>query len=170
MYIRPTLVKSVALALIGMCLAWAAAGDAAAPKPHVIYFYNPNCRMCTKTNEVVAAAEAKYKGAASVERKDIADNKTGAESVMYLFELMDELQVPDEGNVTLAIFIGFEEVVNGEKVFTPKRALIEGENIIEKLDAEIADFLAKEGKGGTSGINRPASFFFRQSASRHPAS
>ncbi len=153
-----------ALALMATAgMAWSGDKPAAKPdeKPHMMYFYNPSCRLCTKTNETVGAAEEKYKKVMSSQRFNIADPKDGTDNVLYMFDLMDQLAVPEEGNVTLIVFLGLlGKDENGEAYFVPKRALIEGDRIIEKLDAEIADFLATDGKGGkTLGLSRPASFF-----------
>ncbi len=155
------LVKTLFLAL-GVALLAAVpgrAGEKAAPKPHMMYFYNPSCRLCTGTNEVVAAVEEKYKGQMSHQRFNIADKESGPDNVLYMFDLLDTLKVPDEGNLTLVIVLGFLEKENGEVLFTPRRVLVEGEEIIAKLDETVKDFLAKEGKGGTLGALRPAPFF-----------
>ncbi len=162
------IVKLAAALLLATLLSAAARAGEDAPKPHLLYFYNPSCRLCTATNEVVSAAEEKYKNAMSFQRFDIADAVTGAEDVMYMFDLMDELQLPETDGTTLVVFIGLLETIDGEVYFTPMRSLVDGENIIEKLDAEIADFLANEGgvalaeEGGSSGSARRAPFFFQR--------
>jgi hypothetical protein len=152
----------------------AAAEDAAAPQPHMMYVYNPSCRLCTATNEVIARVEEQHKNAMTFQRFDIADQKTGADDVMYMFDLMDELQLPETDGTTLIVFLGLLETIDGEVYFTPKRALVDGENIIEKLEGEIADFLLSNfipnedklthsGKGGSLGHGQ-APFFFQHSA------
>ncbi len=131
---------------------FARAAETAAPaQPHLMYFYNPSCRLCTGTNEVVGAAEEKYKGAMTFQRFDIADPETGADDVMYMFDLMDEMKLPESDDTTLVVFIGLLETIDGEVYFTPKRALVDGENIMEKLDGEIAGFLAGEGTAAVAG-------------------
>ncbi len=131
-----------------------------APKPHMMYFYNPSCRLCTGTNEVVGEAESKFGGQLTHQRFNIADNEVGIDNVLYMFDLLDEMGVPEENTITLVVFLGLLEEEDGEVFFAPKRVLVEGEDIMAKLDAEIIDFLAKEGKGGlTLGHSRPASFF-----------
>ncbi len=160
------LVKLFLLAALALCAAPALSADgASSPQPFVMYFYNPSCRLCTATNEIIAKVEEKYKGRMELQRFDIADPETGADDVMYMFDLMDELKLPETDNTTLVVFIGLVETVDGEVYFTPKRALVDGENIIEKLDAELADFLANEGgiafakEGGSPGHARQARFF-----------
>ncbi len=143
-------------------VAAAAAGETAAPQPHMMYFYNPSCRLCTGTNEVVGAVEGKFAGALTSQRFDISDPETGAGDVMYLFDLMDEMQVPETDDTTLVVFLGLLETIDGDVYFTPKRVLVDGENIMEKLDAEVTDFLAGEGKvasAGKGGSARGARFF-----------
>lgn len=155
----------LSLTLVALVSAAANAGETAPTthtQPHMMYFYNPSCRLCTSTNEVVAKVEEKFKDSMSFQRFDIADQETGADDVMYMFDLMDELSVPESDNTTLVVFLGILEEVGEEIYFTPKRVLVDGENIIEKLDAEITSFLANEGavaldaKGGKSGT---ADFF-----------
>ncbi len=132
------------------------------PKPHMLYFYNPSCRLCTRTNEVVAEVEEKYADQMGHQRFNIADPAHGTDNVLYMFELMDEMEVPEEGNVTLVVFIGQISVENGEAIFQPERVLVEGEDIIEKLDATAAEYLSSQGKGGSLGMVRPAPFFLPQ--------
>lgn len=169
--VRPLSAAFAALALFAALHGAAPAAESAA-QPHMMYFYNPSCRLCTATNEVVGAAEEKYKTAMSFQRFDIADAVTGAEDVMYMFDLMDELQLPETDGTTLVVFIGLLETIDGEVYFTPMRSLVDGENIIEKLDAEIADFLANEAgvalaeEGGSSGFARRAPFFFQRHGAR----
>lgn len=161
MYSKTGVVKTVALAgcLILSCLA-AWAGEGAAAKPHMMYFYNPSCRLCTKTNEVVATAEEKYKDVMSHQRLNIADPESGTDNVLYMFELMDEMGVPEETNVTLIVFLGLLDEEGGEIFFSPKHVLVEGDAIIEKLDATITGFLAEQGKGEKLGMTvRPAGLF-----------
>ena len=155
--------KSLLFLLLAFAPAFAAAGETAPPaQPHMMYFYNPSCRLCTSTNEVVAVVEEKFKDSMTFQRFDIADTETGADDVMYMFDLMDELSVPESDNTTLVVFLGLLEEIEGEVYFTPKRVLVDGENIIEKLDGEIADFLAKEGAVafGTKGGNAGEAIFF----------
>lgn len=131
----------------------------------MMYFYNPSCRLCTKTNEVVALAEKKYEGVMSHQRFNISDPEVGMDNVLYMFELMDEMHVPEEDNITLIVFLGILEYDDEGPLFTPKRVLVEGDEIIAKLDAEAADFLAKEGKGEMTPVAfAPASFFSSSSA------
>lgn len=150
-----------------------AAEEASAPQPHMMYFYNPSCRLCTETNVVIAEAEEKYKDSMTFQRLDIADAETGTDDVLYMFDLMDELELPETDNTTLIVFLGILETEDGEVYFTPKRALVDGDNIIEKLDAEITDFLAEQekvalhGEGGSPAVASAdaarAFFFFKRS-------
>ncbi len=167
MSITATTVKRAAFALAFCLLASCAATIAAdqAPKPHMLYFYNPSCRLCTKTNEVVADVEKKYENNMGHQRFNIADTEHGTDNVLYMFDLMDQLEVPEEGNVTLVVFLGNISVVDNEAVFEPARVLIEGDEIIEKLDREVADFLDSEKKAVALGLPRPAPFFSHNSAS-----
>ncbi|MDR1613051.1 MAG: hypothetical protein LBT97_09765 [Planctomycetota bacterium] len=135
----------------------AEAGESGAPRPHMIYFYNPSCRLCTRTTEVVAETERKYAGDMTFQRFNIADPDSGLDHVLYMFDLLDELEVPEGDNLTLVVFLGVLEVRDGQTVFSPRRAFIEGEEIIGRLDRAAADFIA--GKGGvTLGFGK-ASFF-----------
>lgn len=162
MYKMNTIVKLLSLMLVTTFIAACSMAAEGAPvRPHMMYFYNPSCRLCTATNEEVAKAEEKHGKALTYQRFNIADSETGTDNVMYMFELLDEMQVPPEDNVTLVVFLGVLEDEDGQTFFAPRRVMVEGENIIGKLDAEIVDFLQKEGKGGASlGQNRPAGFFF----------
>lgn len=170
MYINRSVVKTMTLGLLLTLAAGFVAAEDAAVKPHMMYFYNPSCRLCTKTNVVVAEAEAKYKDVMTHQRFNIADAESGTDNVLYMFDLMDEMEVPEGDNITLVVFLGLLDEENGEVFFTPKRCLIEGEDIIEKLDKEIADFLSKEGKGGeTLGMKKPAPFFLSHSPGLHAA-
>lgn len=136
-------VKCAALALLlALALGTAAAADW---RPHMLYFYNPNCRLCTHANEAVGAAEQKYKGRLGSQRFNIADPNEGTDNVLYMFELLDELQEPDNGNITLIVVLGLIGTEDGETVFIPKKALIEGENIIPNLDAAVQEFLKNPG-------------------------
>lgn len=156
------IVKLLSLVAVMACfVSMGRAGEDAAPKPHMMYFYNPSCRLCTKTNEVVAATEEKYKNSMTFQRFNIADPESGTDNVLYMFDLMDEMKVPESDNTTLVVFVGFLETENGEEFFTPKRVLVEGDEIIGKLDSEVSEFLSTEAKGGTLGAVRPASFFSR---------
>ncbi len=149
-------------AFLGVCAMPAArAAENAFPKPHLLYFYNPSCSLCTKTNEVVDAIEAKYKGALSSQRFNIADEAEGMNNVLYMFDLMDAMRVPEEDETTLVVFVGLLEKDGGEIFFTPKRVLVEGEEIAEKLDNTVREFLNSVGEGGVSTADevRPASFF-----------
>ncbi|MCC8190479.1 MAG: hypothetical protein LIP77_07580 [Planctomycetes bacterium] len=162
MYGKTGAVKILALILGLYALASSApAGEKAPASLHMMYFYNPSCRLCTKTNEVVGTAEEKYRDRMSAQRFNIADPDAGADNVVYMFDLMDEMEVPEEGNVTLAVFLGVLEEEDGEIFFAPRRVLVEGDAIIEKLDAEITDFLANPEKGGTSVSTLPPTTFFR---------
>lgn len=162
MYRKTGIVKMLGLTLcLGLFAAIANAGETEV-RPHMMYFYNPSCRMCTRTNQVVGEAETKYKDSLNHQRFNIADAESGLDNVEYMFELLDVMDQPPDITPTLVVFLGLLETEDGELVFTPKRVLVEGEEITEKLDAEIADFLSKEGKGEKSlGLARPASFFFR---------
>lgn len=155
------IVNTLFLAAAGLALFGCSMAGEPTAKPHMMYFYNPSCRLCTKTNEVVGAAEEKYKDAMSHQRLNIADPNVGTDNVLYMFDLLDELQVPEGDSITLVVFLGLIGEEDGEAFFTPVRVLVEGEDIIEKLDGEIADFLSNEGKGGTTlgMLHRPASFF-----------
>lgn len=173
MYARTGLVKMLAfLVCIGLYAAAAFAEESApANKPHMMYFFNPSCRLCATSNEVVAAAEEKYKGAMTSQHINIADPAAGAENVLYMFNLMDELELPSEVNATLVVVLGVLSEEDGEVYFTPKRALIDGDDIIAKLDQEIAAFLAEQEKGEEKlGMVRPAPFFFGQRVCVHSAS
>ncbi|MDR1520018.1 MAG: hypothetical protein LBU23_07745 [Planctomycetota bacterium] len=161
--VKHALAAALALLLAAPAAGIANAGEKAPPKPHMMYFYNPSCRLCTRATEVVGAVEEKNAAVMSRQRFNIADNETGADSVLYLFELLDEMEAPDDGgSVTLAVFLGLLDAdANGELFFVPKRVLIEGDNIIENLEKEVADFLAAplSWKGGTPEPTSPASFF-----------
>lgn len=162
MMLRKHFVKTLPLFLAALFLAASgSAGEAKKLTPHMMYFYNPSCRLCTKTNEVVGAAETKYKDTVSAQRYNIADNEEGTENVIYMFSLLDTMKVPEDDTVTLVVFLGFLTEEDGEVFFTPSRVLVEGDHIIKNLDQEIADFLEKDVKGGkTLGMTvRPAGFF-----------
>jgi hypothetical protein len=130
------------------------------PTPHMMYFYNPSCRLCTRTNEIVGAAEEKYADRLSYQRFNISDPEHGMDNVMYMFGLMDEMGVPEEENVTLVVFLGVLDKDGEEVFFTPQRVLLEGDEIIAKLDGEIDAFLADGGKGVALGVKPQAGFFF----------
>ncbi len=179
MYVLKTLVKTapalarlalgfllLAAALAARPEASAVAGDGAAagnaPQPHMMYFYNPSCRLCTKTNEIVGAAETKYAKNMTSQRFNIADPEHGTDNVLYMFDLLDAMQVPDDGNITLVVFLGtLEADAAGEKVFTPVRVLVEGDEIIDKLDGVVREFLDAQAKGGKSAAFLPPTGFFR---------
>lgn len=169
MYIARTFVKTMIFAILAATIAATAFAAENTAQPHMMYFYNPSCRLCTRTNEIVGDVEEKYKNVMSSQRFNIADKDTGTDNVLYMFDLLDELEVPDEGNITLIVFLGLLEKENGEYFFIPKRVLVEGDDIIAKLDRETADFLAKEGKGVSLGLARPASFFLQHRPGFHPA-
>lgn len=153
-------VKPFAAALLLLALALPAMAGEEYPAPHMMYFYNPSCRLCTKTNEVVGAAEEKFQGRMSNQRFNISDPEHGMDNVLYMFDLMDEMGVPEEDNVTLIVFLGVLDKDGDETFFTPRRVLLEGEEIIPKLDSEITEFLATDGKGVALGVNPQAGFFF----------
>ncbi|MDR1534369.1 MAG: hypothetical protein LBU64_04640 [Planctomycetota bacterium] len=158
---------AAAVALLAVLAAGATAGENAPPRPHMMYFYNPSCRLCTGANEVVGAVEKKHAGAMGHQRFNIADYERGADNVLYMFELLDEMEVPDDGNITLVVFLGLLETAGpGESTFTPKRVLVEGGNIIANLEKEAAAFLSAPTawKGATPDQSRPASFFFPDGA------
>ncbi len=178
MYVSKTLVKTapvlarlalgvtlLAAILAGLSAPSAPAGEKAPapqpPQPHMMYFYNPSCRLCTKTNEVVGAAETKYAGTMSSQRFNIADPEHGTDNVLYMFDLLDAMKVPDDGNITLVVFLGtLETDASGEKVFSPERVLVEGDEIIPKLEGEIQEFLNEKAKGGKSAASlQPTGFF-----------
>ncbi len=177
MYVLKTLVKTaplpfrlamaaflIAVLFSSLPEASAAAGEnaGAAPQPHMMYFYNPSCRLCTKTNEVVGAAETKYAERMTSQRFNIADPEHGTDNVLYMFDLLDAMKVPDDGNITLVVFLGILETdAAGEKVFTPVRALVEGDEIIPKLDGDVQKFLDEQAKGGKSAAFLPPTGFFR---------
>jgi hypothetical protein len=179
MYRVKTFVKQLLPALaflaLGLCTA-ADAGETAgadAPKPHMMYFDNPSCRLCTETNIVIDKVEKQYGNVMSYERIDIADEETGTDNVLYMFDLMDEMKLPESDTTTLLVFLGTLETVDGELYFTPKRALVDGDEIIPKLEAEVADFLKEESKvaytgesekGGSLGLSRQASFFLQRNS------
>ncbi len=166
------IVKLAPLLLLAALVSLPARAQDDAPKAHMLYFYNPSCRLCTRTNEIVAEAEGKYRGRMTFQRFDIADPKEGTDNVLYMFDLMDEMRVPEEGETTLVVFIGLLEKDGEEIFFVPKRVLVEGETIIEKLDNTIQDFLNTDGKGGESvgQAMSPASFFFAHGSSGRAAS
>ena len=143
-FVRPNAVIIAGLAWLLACpMAWPASGGKAPPKPYMMYFYNPSCRLCTRTNEVVGAIERKYESVMGHQRLNIADSETGADSVLYMFDLLDELKVPDDGTITLVVYLGLLDAdVSDQPVFLPKRVLIEGDSIIANLEKEAADFLA----------------------------
>ena len=171
MYGKAGIVKTLTLALcLGMAATLIASGGEDAPRPHMMYFYNPSCRLCSKTNEVVGVTEKKFEGSISHQRFNIADAESGLDNVSYMFELLDAMDQPEGATPTLVVFLGLLEEEEGELIFTPQRVLVEGEEIGEKLDSEITDFLSKEGKGGkTLGLNRPASFFSPNALASVPA-
>lgn len=142
------------------------------PKPHLLYFYNPSCRLCTATNEVVDAVETKYKAVLSSQRFNIADEEEGMNNVLYMFDLMDAMQVPEEDETTLVVFVGLLEKDGEEIFFTPKSVLVEGEAIAEQLDGIVKEFLDSVGEGGVSMADdiRPASFFLEHGVGRDAAS
>lgn len=137
------------------------AGEADAPQLHMVYFYNPSCRLCTATNEAVSKAEEKYKDQITSERFNVADPQHGLDYMDSLFGMMDELGVPEDVSTLLTVVVGEFATENGEKRFVPKAILMEEDDIAANIDRFIADFLAKYGKGGkTLGMSsRPASFF-----------
>lgn len=155
------IVKFVPLLLLAAFFCSTARAQDDATKPHMLYFYNPSCRLCTKTNEIVADTESKYKDKMTFQRFNIADPKEGTDNVLYMFDLMDEMKVPEEDETTLVVFVGLLEKEGEEVFFVPKRVLVEGEEIIEKLDKTVQDFLNTDGKGGASGGQAaiPTSFF-----------
>ena len=172
MYRTRFIVKLLPLALLVAFLATPSARSAetAPAQPYMMYFYNPSCRLCTRTNEVVAEAENKYKDSMAFQRFNIADPKEGTDNVLYMFDMLDVMQVPEDGETTLVVFIGLLETEDGEPVFNPKRVLVEGDEIIGKLDKEIQEFLEQQGKGDKSlGLNSPASFFFQHGPCRSGA-
>ncbi|MCC8180065.1 MAG: hypothetical protein LIP23_04025 [Planctomycetes bacterium] len=166
MYSLTSVVKKFGLACIALALCSAVwAGEPDQVRPHMMYFYNPSCRLCTKTNEIVGQAEQKYGSQISHQRFNIADNESGTDNVLYMFALLDEMQVPEEDEITLVVFLGLLDEEDGEVYFTPTRVMVEGDEIISKLDGEISDFLSSEGKGGlTLGETRPAPFFSSHTA------
>jgi hypothetical protein len=154
------IVKFVPLAFLFLLVCTVARAQDGFPKPHMLYFYNPTCRLCTKTNEVVGATETKYKERMSFQRFNIADPKEGTNNVLYMFDLMDEMKVPEEDETTLVVFVGLLEKEGEEIFFTPKRVLVEGEAIIENIDKTVQEFLDAGAKGGVSvGPALPTSFF-----------
>lgn len=159
MYRPFAIVKPLAVAALLFLLALPAMAGEEYPAPHMMYFYNPSCRLCTKTNEIVGAAEEKYKGRMSSQRFNISDPDEGTENVLYMFDLMDEMQVPEEDSVTLVVFLGTLEKDGDELFFTPRRVLVEGEEIIPKLDAAIEEFLTAGEKGVALGESHQAGFF-----------
>lgn len=165
-------VKLIPVLLLAALFCSVARAQEDAPKPHMLYFYNPSCRLCTKTNEIVAETETKYKDTMTFQRFNIADPKEGTDNVLYMFDLMDEMKVPEEDETTLVVFVGLLEKDGEEIFFVPKRVLVEGEEIIEKLDSTIQDFLKTDGKGGASVGQAaiPTSFFLPHGASRRAAS
>ena len=158
-FVKP-FVRPFASLLLFLALAVPAMAGEEYPSPHMMYFYNPSCRLCTRTNEIVGAAEEKYAGRLSHQRFNISDPEHGMDNVMYMFGLMDEMGVPEEENVTLVVFLGVLDKDGEELFFTPRRVLLEGDEIIAKLDGEIDAFLAAEGKGVALGIKPRAGFFF----------
>ncbi|MCD8352512.1 MAG: hypothetical protein LUC93_18055 [Planctomycetaceae bacterium] len=162
MYRFAAVVKPFAAALLLLLVSLPVMAGEDYPSPHMMYFYNPSCRLCTKTNEVVGAAEEKFKDQMSYQRFNISDPEHGTDNVLYMFDLMDEMQVPEEDNTTLVVFLGILEKEGDEVLFTPKRVLVEGEEIIPKLESEITSFLAGEEKGVALGNIRPAGFFLAQ--------
>lgn len=165
------IVKLVPLAFLFLLVCATARAQDEFPKPHMMYFYNPSCRLCTKTNEVVGATETKYKDRMSFQRFNISDPKEGTDNVLYMFDLMDEMKVPEEDETTLVVFVGLLEKDGDEIFFTPKRVLVEGEAIIENIDKTVQDFLNADAEGGVSvGPARPASFFLAHRAGCRAAS
>lgn len=161
-----SIVKLIPLAfIVTFVVGIAPAGETDAPKPHMMYFYNPSCRLCTKTNEVVGAAEEKYTDAMSHQRFNIADPDAGTENVLYMFDLLDEMEVPEGDNITLVVFLGYLVQEGDDVLFEPRKVLVEGEEIIPKLDGAISEFLNSVAKGGKPlDMVQPAGFFLRHGA------
>ena len=150
-----------ALAAVVWLAAPAPAADADAPRLHMVYFYNPSCRLCTDVNVEVGKVEEKYKGQMTFERFNIADPEFGLDYMDSLFGMMDELGIPDDVSTLLTVVVGEFVTENGETRFNPLDILMEGDDIAANIDDFIRNFVFTYGKGGkTLGMNsRPASFF-----------
>lgn len=108
--------------------------------PQMLYFYNTSCRLCTSTTAAVTAAEKKYTGRLESIRFNLTDPTKNIEYLNFLYELLDEMNVPEEDTPTLVVFLGGLESASGEKRFIPRRVLLE-HDIEISLDEEIAEFL-----------------------------
>jgi hypothetical protein len=136
------------------------AAENTTPQLHMVYFYNPSCRLCTKTNQAVSEAEEKFKGQITSERFNIADPKNGLDYMDNLFTMLDELGVPEDVSTLLTVVVGVKEVENGKEIFVPMQILMEEDDIAGNVDKMLADFIDKMAKGGnTLGSSRPAGFF-----------
>lgn len=166
-----TIVMGLAAFAAAFCPALPApAGDADAPRLHMVYFYNPSCRLCTATNVAVGNAEEKYKDQLTSERFNIADPQHGLDYMDNLFTILDELGVPDDVSTLLTVVLGEIVVENGQERFIPKEILMEEDDIAGNVDRVIGEFILNAGKGGnTLGQTGPADFFFRQRPSLDPA-
>ncbi|MDR3210872.1 MAG: hypothetical protein LBU79_03010 [Planctomycetota bacterium] len=140
---RATLLALLALAIWTTGLSVAPAGEA--PRRHMIYFYNPNCRLCTATTEVVARVEDKYQGQMTTERYNIADSERGLDFMEYLFELLDQMDVPEDVSTLLTVFLGVLEEDEEGTVFVPQRVLLEKDGILDHLEEEAAAFIDESG-------------------------
>lgn len=168
----PSALAALFVCVAGLSSGFAAEGGEEFPRPHLLYFYNPSCRLCTATNEVIDKIETQYKGRMSSQRFNIADEAEGMNNVLYMFDLMDAMQVPEEDETTLVVFVGLLEQDGEEVFFTPKRVLVEGEEIGEKLEGTVEEFLKSFGEGGVSmgSVLPTASFFLEHGAGRDSGS
>lgn len=140
------------------------AAENTTPQLHMVYFYNPSCRLCTKTNQAVSEAEEKFKGQLTFECFNIADPKNGLDYMDNLFTMLDELGVPEDVSTLLTVVVGVKKVENGKEVFVPMQILMEEDDIAGNIDKMVADFIGKMVKGGnTLGSSRPAGFFLAPS-------
>ena len=162
MYKVTAIVKMLAvLAAVVWLAVPAPAGDAVAPKLHMVYFYNPSCRLCTDVNVAVGKVEEKYKRQMTFERFNIADPELGLDYMDSLFGMMDELGIPDDVSTLLTVVVGEFVVENGETRFVPLDIIMEGDDIAAHIDEFIKNFLFTYGKGGAAfgKYSHPASFF-----------
>ncbi len=159
MYKVATVIKATMAAILLASVALPiSAGEAASARPHLIYFYNPSCRLCTKTNAAVAQAEEKYKDKLTFERFNIADPENGIAYMDQLFNYLDELSVPEDVSTLLTVVLGEIVDENGEERFVPQTILLEDDDIAGTIDQAIEKFLTEKG-GNTLGMSHPAAFF-----------
>ncbi len=135
--------RIIGIAIFGMLcrLSPMEARGAESEKPQMIYFYNTSCRLCTSTTAAVSAAEDKFEGKLESTRFNLTDPEKNIQYLNYLYDLLDEMDVPESTTPTLVVFLGIIEGTGEEKRFVPKRVLLE-HDIEEKLEEIISLFLS----------------------------